>query len=82
MKGLIRIQEFITNTETFTLPCEAFEHEFAQLYRLTTENEIAVQLIDYRWTLMKAKNDLRDFVENTNMLVSRLRTVARISIFE
>ena len=77
MKGLIQIQNIIKSTKTFTLPCDSFEDEFSKLYSLTTENEIAVELLDYRWTLMKAKIELRDFVaeRRQSTLVSKLRNV-------
>ena len=78
MKGLIKIQNIIKSPNAFTLPCDSFEDEFSQLYSLTSENEIAVGVLEYRWTLMKAKIKLRDFVTKVDMLVAKLRRVFHI----
>ena len=69
MNGLAKISQIIMKSakEDNTLVCGDFEKMIKMLYSITTENQIDVKLIDYEWTLAKAKIELQSYVANTNL---------------
>ena len=69
MNGLAKISEIIMKSakNDNTLVCDDFEKMINMLYSITTENQIDVKLIDYEWTLTKAKIELQNYVANTNL---------------